>query len=184
MAFELGGGSPFAPTPPPFATPVNSESSIRCSKCCTFGEGEVWGVGGLGRERFGEVCKMQRYSSLSSKFTLTLASSKNPKPGLDLSCLSIEPPQMVCLASSVKTLSVLPENQTASGGLPGFKSKVLFNWLKVKNLNPRFNPILSFNSKLSVVSCKNRTRNLVLTWRVTKYQTTAGGLPGFKCKDP
>ena len=68
---------------------------------------------------------------------LTLASCKNRNAVVTrVSCLSIEPLQVVYLGtgSSLKLdPSVLPENQTTAGGLPGnwlwFKSKVLFsNW--------------------------------------------------------
>ena len=121
-------------------------SGICCSFSCglgseRFGEGEVWG-GVL----FGEVCRLGRFAKRSVSLlalSLVLAGCKNwnfyghdlstepPQvPGFKskawrVSCLRIKPPQVVCLASSVKTLSVLTEYRTTAGGLPGFKSKDL-----------------------------------------------------------
>ena len=123
-----------------------STSSICCSFSCglerwRFGVWEVWG-GVL----FGEVCRLGRFAKRSVSLlalSLVLAGCKNwnfyghdlstepPQvPGFKskawrVSCLRIKPPQVVCLASSVKTLSVLTEYRTTAGGLPGFKSKDL-----------------------------------------------------------
>ena len=71
-------------------------SSLYWSKSCTFGEGEVWGGGGLGsgevwgggglgRGWFGEVCCLGRYvvwgglqnAALVLALSLVLASCKN-----------------------------------------------------------------------------------------------------------
>ena len=68
--------------------------SIRWTKSIRFGAWVVCKVIQL------RCCSLNPSSNLS--VVLTQASCKNPKPGLDLSCLSTEPPQVVCLASSLE----------------------------------------------------------------------------------